>query len=117
MGPRYRPADGYIVDGTFQPKWNQFLVAGDTGSKQSVAYINNLHFRQYETENAKRKAENRASEVNNVISAPGSSKVAWEQLGSFINFNASRGAHETDKSRMKSLLFKLKQEPPKVPTH
>ena len=76
-----------------------------------------LYFRQYETENAKRKAENRASEVNNVISAPGSSKVAWEQLGSFINFNAARGAHETDKSRMKSLLFKLKQEPPKVPTH
>merc|ERR1712168_1247704 len=74
-------------------------------------------YKQYETENAKRKAENRASEVNNVISAPGSSKVAWEQLGSFINFNASRGAHETDKLRMKSLLFKLKQEPPKVPTH
>merc|ERR550534_132913 len=74
-------------------------------------------YKQYETENAKRKAENRASEVNNVISAPGSSKVAWEQLGSFINFNASRGAHETDKSRMKSLLFKLKQEPPKVPSH
>lgn len=74
-------------------------------------------YKQYETENAKRKAENRASEVNNVISAPDSSKVAWEQLGSFINFNASRGAHETDKSRMKSLLFKLKQEPPKVPSH
>ena len=86
-------------------------------SKRGLLFINNLHFRQYETENAKRKAENRASEVNNVISAPGSSKVAWEQLGSFINFNASRGAHETDKSRMKSLLFKLKQEPPKVPTH
>ena len=80
------------------------------------SFIKNLYFRQYETENAKRKAENRASEVNNVISAPGSTKVAWEQLGSFINFNASRGAHETDKSRMKSLLFKLKQEPPKVPT-
>ena len=97
-------------------KPSQFIVLGDPGSS-SFSFINNLHFRQYETENAKRKAENRASEVNNVISAPGSSKVAWEQLGSFINFNASRGAHETDKSRMKSLLFKLKQEPPKVPTH
>ena len=98
-------------------KPSQFIVLDDPDSKRGLLFINNLYFRQYETENAKRKAENRASEVNNVISAPGSSKVAWEQLGSFINFNASRGAHETDKSRMKSLLFKLKQEPPKVPTH
>ena len=71
-------------------------------------------FRQYEAENSKRKTENRSSEQESVISAPATKEVAWQQLSSFINFNQARQANETDKARMKSLLFKLKQEPPKV---
>ena len=71
-------------------------------------------YRQYEAENAKRKGENRAAEQNDVMAAPSDKAKAWQQLSGFINFNAQRQANETDKSRMKSLLFQLKQEPPKV---
>ena len=74
----------------------------------------NLPLRQYETENSKRKKENRNAESVSSSNAPGSREDAWKQLGSFIDFQATRAANETDKSRMKSLLFKLKQTPPKI---
>ena len=70
--------------------------------------------RQYEAENAKRKSENRAAEQNDVVAAPSDKAKAWNQLSGFINFNQERKPNETDKSRMKSLLFQLKQEPPKT---
>ena len=70
--------------------------------------------RQYEAENSKRKGENRAAEINDVMTAPSSKAKAWEQLSGLINFNEQRKTNETDKTRMKSLLFQLKQEPPKV---
>merc|ERR1712131_164448 len=71
-------------------------------------------YKQYEAENAKRKSENRAAEQNDVVTAPGDKAKAWQQLSGFINFNQARQANETDKLRMKSLLFQLKQEPPKA---
>merc|ERR1711935_217721 len=71
-------------------------------------------YKQYEAENAKRKGENRAAEQNDVMTAPSSKAKAWEQLSGLINFNEQRKTNETDKTRMKSLLFQLKQEPPKV---
>merc|ERR1711953_125430 len=71
-------------------------------------------YKQYETENSKRKRENRNAESVSASNAPNTREDAWKQLGTFIDFQATRAANETDKSRMKSLLFKLKQTPPKI---
>ena len=68
--------------------------------------------RQYEAENEKRKAENRASSIASIVKEPESKEKAWSQIGDFIDFNAQRAAKQTDKDRMKTLLFKLKQSPP-----
>jgi len=46
------------------------------------------------------------------VKKPESSDMAWSQIGDFIDFNAQRAAKQTDKQRMKTLLFKLKQTPP-----
>ena len=68
--------------------------------------------RQYETEKAKTKGENRNGQSPLVVKKPESTDKAWSQIGDFIDFQAARAAKQTDKERMKSLLFKLKQTPP-----
>jgi len=69
-------------------------------------------YKQYEAENEKRKQENRASSIASIIKSPESKEKAWAQIGDFIDYNAQRAANQTDKDRMKTLLFKLKQTPP-----
>jgi len=69
-------------------------------------------YKQYEADNEKRKAENRASSIASIVKEPESKEKAWSQIGDFIDFNAQRAAKQTDKDRMKTLLFKLKQSPP-----
>jgi len=68
-------------------------------------------YKTYGAENEKRKNQNRISTASQPPSLD-DPKKAWQQIGDFIDFNASRQAKETDKDRMKSLLFKLKTNPP-----
>ncbi|CBY09957.1 unnamed protein product [Oikopleura dioica] len=68
-------------------------------------------YKTYGAENEKRKNQNRISTASKPPSLD-DPKIAWQQIGDFIDFNASRQAKETDKDRMKSLLFKLKTSPP-----
>lgn len=68
-------------------------------------------YKTYGAENEKRKNQNRLSTASQPPSLD-DPKKAWQQIGDFIDFNASRQAKETDKDRMKSLLFRLKTNPP-----
>jgi len=88
----------------------------DADWKEKAKLQKDEFYKQYEAENAKRKSENRAAEKTSAIDAPASREAAWAQLGSYVDFKQARQTNETDKSRMKSLLFKLKQEPPKIVT-
>lgn len=56
--------------------------------------------------------ENRASATASIVHKPESKEKAWGQIGDFIDFNAQRAAKQTNKDRMKTLLFTLKQTPP-----
>lgn len=80
--------------------------------KQSAKTATEEFYKTYEAENSKRKNQNKSSAIASVIPDPASKEKAWSQIGDFINFQAQRAAKTTDKERMKSLLFQLKNSPP-----
>ena len=85
---------------------------GFNNLKKWFSWQCNFPLRQYEAEKAKTKGENRNGQSPLVVKKPESTDKAWSQIGDFIDFQAARAAKQTDKERMKSLLFKLKQTPP-----